>query len=74
MSKVRICIQDDCISAVYCDDPLADVAVYVLDSDYDTELNKRVSDRLDEQLIGLEDIGFDYISPYDFENEETEND
>lgn len=68
MSKVRILIQDDCISAVYCDDPLADVAVYVLDSDYDTEPNQRVSDRLAEQVIGLADIGFDFITPYDFEN------
>ena len=69
MSKVRVCIEDGVITAVYSDAPAVDVIIYDIDSDFGSDAEARVRRHLDENTDGMPEINFEFVSTFQDEEE-----
>lgn len=69
MSKFRVCIEDGVVTAVYSDDPAADVIVYDVDSDFGSEAEARVRHHLTENTVDMSEVDFEFVSTFQDEEE-----
>jgi hypothetical protein len=71
MSKVRVCIEDGVVTAVYSDDPAADVVIYDVDSDFGSEAEARVWRHLTENTADMPEVNFKFVSTFHDEEEQA---
>lgn len=72
MSKVRVCIEDGCVTAVYSDDPHPDVMIYDFDSDYGDGLDAKMRTDFRMNTQDTPEVGYVYINPFFSEVNEDE--
>lgn len=72
MSKVRICIEDGVIAAVYSDDPNPDIIIYDFDSDYGDGIDAKMRTDFQMNTQDTPEVRYEHINPFFSEIEEVD--